>query len=172
MQLRAVHKVDTRIQDHLLLLLEGLEVGRRHGRFNAHMADIALCCSDGLDDLIRAAAGSQIEAQLVKSRFAKRLQVFLCAKGAVGIHMLMNAGLRKTADDAIIGLDLHKGLQIDITDPAGLRRDPQQKLHVLFIVPCAADLPQSLADGRLTIQHAVIIAEGALEIAAVRFADR
>ena len=85
--------------------------------------------------------------------------------------MLMDARLAESADYAVVFFDLHEGLEVDVGHAGGPPADAQQQVEVVLVEPRAADLPQALADGRLIIQLAVIIAEFALHIAAIGLSD-
>ena len=71
MQLRAVHEIQPRTDDAILLCKERIIEFRGHRRFNAHVWDVFLCRFDIFDHAIRAVRRAQIEAQLVQPRFAQ-----------------------------------------------------------------------------------------------------
>ena len=76
------------------------------------------------------------------------------------------------ADDSVVFFNLHERLEVHIRDARRLLLDGQQQVDVVLIEFRAADFPHALADGRLHIQLAVIIAEFALHVAAIRLANR
>ena len=170
-QLRAVDEVQAGGQDRVLLALEGVEKLRGHGRLDAHAGDVALRQPDVLDHLIRAVRRAKVEAQLIQARLAQHLQVLLVGQRAVGIHVLVDAVGVEAADDALVDPDFHEGLEIDVGHARGRVAHAEQKVHVLLAHLRAADLPQALADGRLAVQLAVVVAEAALDVALVRLAD-
>lgn len=83
----------------------------------------------------------------------------------------MDARLLEYAHDAVILLDLHKRLKVDVGNARGLFLDAQQQLQIRLAVLGAADLPHALAHRRDLIQLAVVIAKLALDVAAVGLAD-
>ena len=118
-----------------------------------------------------AVGRAEIEAQLVKAGFSQRAEVFLCAQKAVGVHVLMDAGVCKFADHAVVFLDLHERLEVYIGDAGWLFLDGEQQIEIALIELRSADLPHALPDGRDAVELAVVIAEAALNIALVRLAD-
>ena len=86
--------------------------------------------------------------------------------------MLAHARGAEAADDPVILFNFHKRFQIHIGNARGVHRCAQQQIDIRFAVFAAADFPHAFADGRLAIQFAVIVAERALNVAAVRLANR
>ena len=170
-QLGAVHEVQARGEDRVLLAHERLEELRGHGGFDAHGGDVPLRQGDMADHAVRAARGPQVEAQLVQARLAQGPQVLLRGQGAVGVHVLVDPRLTEAADDAVVLLNLYEGLQVHVGHPRGPVAHGEQQRHVLLPVLAAADLPHALADGGLAVQLAVVVAEFALDVAAVGLAD-
>ena len=170
-QLGAVDEVEPRAQDRGLLAPESVEELGRHRRLDAYAGDESLRRADGLDHAVRTVARAEVEAQLVKPGLAQHAQVVLVGERAVGVHVLVDAGLVEAADDAAVELDLHERLQIDVGDAGGLLLDGEQQVDILLAVFVTADLPHALADGRLAVELAVVVAEAALDVAAVRLAD-
>ena len=170
-QLGTVDEVDARAENRILLAQERLEELGRHRRLDAHARDEALRRADGLNDAVRAVACAEVEAQLVEPGLAQHPQVFLVGERAVGVHVLMDAGLVEAADDTAVELDLHERLQVDVGDAGGAVRHGEQQIDVLLAILAPADLPHALADGRLTIELAIVVAEAALDVASVRLAD-
>ena len=85
--------------------------------------------------------------------------------------MLVDARRAEAPDDRVVQLDLHERLQIDVGDARGLLLDGEQQVEVLLVELRAANLPHALADGRLAVKLAVVVAEFALDVAFVRLAD-
>ena len=84
----------------------------------------------------------------------------------------MHARIMELADEAVVFLDLHKRLKIDIRNARRLLLNGQQQVDIVLIELRAADFPHALADRRLAIQLTVVIAELALHVAFVRLANR
>ena len=169
-QLGAVHEIRVGGQYGLFFLHKGLVQRGRHRRLDAHHGDVPLRLGDGRDHPVRAMAGPQVEAQLVQPRLAQRLQVFRRGQRAVGVHVLVDAGLVEAADDAVVLFDLHEGLQVHVGDAGGPVGGGQQQIEVLLPEAGAADLPVALADGRLEVHLTAVIAERAGQVAAVGLA--
>ena len=120
MQLGAVHEVNARGENGVLLLLKLCVKLGSHGRFNAHLRDVLLRGRHGGNHLVGAVGCTQIEAQLVQTGLAQGTKILFRGKGAVGVHVLVDARFLEGADHAIVHLDLHKGLQVYIRDARGL----------------------------------------------------
>ena len=128
--------------------------------------------ADGINHLVRTAGGAQVEAQLVKAALPQRAQVLLGAKRAVGVQVLIDAGVGKAADDAVVFLDFHERLEVHVRDARRLFSDGKQQIKVALAVARAANLPQPLANRRNFVKHAKVVAERAVQVALVRFANR
>ena len=176
-QLGAVDEGDAGVQDGGLLLLELLVEIRGHGGLDGDGGDVLRRDLHVGDDLVRTVGAAQVEAQLVQAGLAQRAERFLRCQQTVGVHVLVDARVCKLADDAVVLLDLHEGLQVHIAhagdrSPAGrLPLDGEQEVDVLLPELGAADLPHALADGRNLVELAVVIAELALDVALVGLAD-
>ena len=170
-QFGAVDKLNAGGEDTLLLAQEGLIKLRRHRRFDAHMRQYARSKRHVFKHAVGAVRGPEVEAQLVQPCLLQRAQVLLVYKNAVGIHVLVDTGPVEALDDAVVDLDLHERLQIDVGDARGRAVDGEQQLDVLLAELGAADLPHALADGRYGVQHAVVVAEAAVGVALVGLAD-
>ena len=170
-QLGTVDKIDSRRQDPVLLLPEDLVELPGHGCFDADLGDILLCGFHGTDDGIGTVGRAQIKTQLVQPGFTQRMQLLFRGADAVCIHMLMDAGLMETADDAVVLLDFHEGFQIDIRDAGGLFLEGEKQGKVFLPIAGAADFPHAFPDGRDAVQQTVVIAERTGGVAAVCFPD-
>ena len=170
-QFREVDKVHARGQNLLLFLQKALIQFGSHGGFDAHVGNVLFSQGNGFDHAVGAAGGPQVEPQFIQPRPAQGLQIFGIGQGAVGVEMLMYPGGVEFFDDGIVFLNFHEGLQVDIGNAGGLFAGAQQKLHVFHPVFAPADFPHALADGGLLIQFAIVIAEFALDVALVGFAD-
>ena len=85
--------------------------------------------------------------------------------------MLVDARRVEFGDDAIVHLDFHERLEVHIGNARGRTVDGEQQVDVLLAEFAAADFPIALADGGDAVEHAIIVAEFALGVALVGFAD-
>ena len=85
--------------------------------------------------------------------------------------MLVDACFMEELNHVLVNFDFHKGFQINIGDAGRLLLNGQQQRNIFFVELGAANLPHALANGRNAVQHAVIVAEGALGIALVGLAN-
>ena len=170
MQLGAVHEIQPRGEDFLLPGQKRLVKLRRHRRFNAHVRDILFRQRDVFNHPVRAVGRAEIEAQFVQSRFAQRAQRFLRSERSVCVKVLMNARFVEFCDYAVIFFNFHKRFEVYVGNPRRLFLDGQKQIEVALVKLRPADFPHALADRRLAVHLAVIIAETTAQVAFVRLA--
>ena len=171
MQLGAVHEVNACGKDGRFLFQKGFVQFRRHGRLDAHLGNVPLCQRHVGNHPVGAVGSAQVEAELVQPGLPQGTEIFLRGQGTIGIHVLMNARLVEGANHPVIFFNLHERLQIHVGNPRGLFMDGKQQGQVPLIILGTADFPQSLPNGLNGIQLAIVVAELALGIAAVGFAN-